>query len=108
MRPPRTKRVYPEDIKPGDEFEGYVSGFSHHMCTVNVQEDGTPLTFNQYPIKEKVDYFEKELTYQEQAEWYKSAVDMTDSANQLNLSRSCGRIQRYWNTLLVSRFSKVD
>lgn len=85
MRPPKTKRVYPKDIKPGDEFEGYVSGTSHHFCIVNVQEDGTPLTFNQFPIEEKVDYFEQRLTYEEEIEWYKNFIDMTNPANQLNL-----------------------
>ena len=85
MKPPRHIRVFPQDIKPGAKYRGYVCGNSTHFCEVTITEDGTPLIFGKYPIEEKVDYFQRDLTWDEEQEWYKNNIDMTNPRNQLNL-----------------------
>ena len=55
------------------------------MSEVTIQEDGTPLVFNEYPIEGEVLWFHRELTWEERDQWYRNAVDMTVARNQLNL-----------------------
>lgn len=85
MRAPRSVRVYPHEVKPGDEYTGYVSGSTHCFTSITVSPEGIPLQWGEDPIERHVDYFERDMTWQEEAEWYRSHVDMTNSANQLNL-----------------------
>ena len=52
---------------------------------ITVSPEGVPLQWGDTPIERHVDYFERDLTWEEEAEWYRNQVDMTNSANQLNL-----------------------
>lgn len=85
MKPPRHIKVYPHEIKPGDEYNGYVNGSTHCFTSITVSPEGVPLSWGEDPLEVKVDYFLRDLTWEEEAEWYKNAVDMKNSNNQLNL-----------------------
>lgn len=85
MRPPRHVRVYPNEVKPGDEYTGYVSGSTHCFTSITVSPEGIPLQWGESPIERSVDYFERDMTWEEEAEWYKNTIDMTNPRNQLNL-----------------------
>lgn len=85
MKPPRHIRVYPHEVKPGDEYTGYISGDTHCFTSITVSPEGIPLQWGDSPIERKVDYYERDMTWEEEAEWYKKNIDMTNPRNQLNL-----------------------
>ena len=92
MKPPSYKLVSPNDIKPGDMLEGYEGHTNSngtrtsHFVQIEVGEDGVAREWGRNPVDmSKVAFFCKPLTWQERDEWYKSAIDMTKSRNQLNL-----------------------
>lgn len=82
---PKSVKVYPYEVKPGDEYTGYVNGNSHCFASITISPEGIPLLWGKNPIKEKIDYFERDMTWEEEDNWYNSAVDMTQNRNQLNL-----------------------
>ena len=89
IRTPNVK-VYPHEIKPGDEFFGYEKnhedgGCTSHFCQVKVNDEGIPLVWGTNPITDEYDYFTRRMTWSEEKEWYKSKVDLTNPKHQLNL-----------------------
>ena len=87
MRPPRSVKVYPHEVKPGDEYTGYVSGDTHCFTSITVSPEGVPLQWGDTPIERKIDYFERDMTWEEQAAWYRNAIDMQRQPSVSNLSR---------------------
>ncbi len=91
MKPPYYYNIDPKDIKPGDEFCGYErpanknGTHSSTMCHIVVSESGEPLCWGKDPIEGEVAFFHRKLTWQERDEWYRNAVDMANSRNQMNL-----------------------
>lgn len=89
MKPPRYYKVDPKDIKPGDEFSGYdykpERGTAFCLCTVIVNEEGTPLIWGKNPIKEEVLFFHRDLTWEEQNDWFRVNIDINKDVNKLNL-----------------------
>lgn len=89
LNTPPNKKVYPNEIKPGDVFKGYEyhNGDSHttHLCEVIVNNEGVPLVWGRNPITDPYDYFTRKMTWQEEAEWYKSQIDFSKSDYLLNL-----------------------
>ena len=92
MKPPSYKLIDPNEIKPGDHFEGYEGHTNSngtrtsHFVQIEVGEDGVAREWGRNPVDmNKVGFFRKPLTWEERDAWYKSAVDMTQGRNQLNL-----------------------
>lgn len=92
MKPPSYKLIDPNEIKPGDHFEGYEGHTNSngtrtsHFVQIEVGEDGVAREWGRNPVDiNKVAFFRKPLTWEERDAWYKSAVDMTQGRNQLNL-----------------------
>ena len=91
--PPQVK-VLKNQVKPGDEYRGYefipVSGGSGQCwCRINIMEDGTPLVFGKRPLElnegEVFLHYVRDMTWQEERQWYIDSTDMEDSTNVLNL-----------------------
>ena len=87
-------KVKMEDIKPGDEYDGYefipVSGGSGScFATIIIDENNNPLVFGKHPIElregEVFLNFTRDMTWSEEQEWMYQNTDLENSANQLNL-----------------------
>lgn len=66
IRTPNVK-VYPNEIKPGDEFTGYEKNYEDgsqcsHYCQVKVNDEGIPLVWGTNPIADEYDYFTRRMT----------------------------------------------
>lgn len=94
MRPPRHIEVPIDQVKPGEEYTGYhYKGINYKgepsdfIChgSVTIGEDGTPLSWGEYPIKKEITCFLRDMTWKEEEEWYINQTDMTHTTNQLNL-----------------------
>lgn len=88
MRPPYQKEVLPNELVPGEIYDGYVTlenGHQiSHFCQVRVAEDGA-ITVYGHPIEEEVLYYTRPLTWQEEKEWYEKASMNLTPRDQLNL-----------------------
>lgn len=89
LRTPPDVHVYPNEVKPGDEFSGYeyTSGDSHlmSMCRIVIGDDGTPLVWGTTPLTDPYDYFTRRRTWKEVEQWYVDQVDMSKQSHSLNL-----------------------
>ncbi len=95
MRPPRHIEIPITEAKPGDRFNGYTykiigrngePGTGYTLGDVIIGEDGTPLSWGEYPITDKeLFHYLRDMTWQEEAEWYKKQVDLENPIHQLNL-----------------------
>ena len=89
LKTPPDVIVYPNEVKPGDEFYGYeyISGDSHimSMCQIVIGDDGTPLVWGRTPLTDPYDYFIRRRTWQEIEQWYIDQVDMSKQSHSLNL-----------------------
>lgn len=92
MKPPEYKLIDPKNIKPGDHYSGYEGHrnpngtHASHFVSIEVGEDGVAREWGRNPVDmDKVAYFHQSLTWEERDEWYKTAVDMSQARNQLNL-----------------------
>lgn len=87
MRP--TVKVSPNDVKPGDIYEGYESNYEgrivSHFCTVNIMEDGTPLTYGRHPITDTVICFTRPMNWEEEREWNRQQTMELTPKDQMNL-----------------------
>ena len=90
IRPPRYIDVLPKDIDPKEEYQGYRKGkHTYSLCTITFDENLNPIIFNKYPLeneeKEAITAYMRYMTWQEEENWYKNAVDLSNEVHKINL-----------------------
>lgn len=79
-------KVKPEDIKPGDKYEGYETETLNSSCTIIVDENGVPKEWGTDEIKHgPILYFLRPRTWQEKEDWKKNKLNMSYVTHQNNL-----------------------
>ena len=80
-------RVTPDNVKPGEKYNGYDYVGGTCYCSITIQENNTPIVFDKWPISEEKEVicFFRDMTYDEEKEWYINQTNFEDSTNKLNL-----------------------
>lgn len=90
VRPPRFVDVLPENVDPKIEYEGYRKGeHSFTLSSITFDENLNPIAYGEYPLtdeeKEGITAYIRYMTWQEEKDWYKNAIDFSNQKHKINL-----------------------
>ena len=80
-------KVSPDKVKPGEKYKGYDYNGGTCYCSITIQEDNTPIVFDKWPISEEKEVlcFFRDMTLDEERQYYIDNTDLSNGTNQLNL-----------------------
>lgn len=91
MRKPKVRKT-PEEVEVGEFFNTYVCGGRIHYlsCAISKDAEGNFYTTSwgedRKPFTEKVDYFERDMNWDEEKVWYKEQFDIYNTNTFLSIT----------------------